>query len=293
MEYRKAGGTDLWLSAFGFGGGRIGSEHITDYQAGQVLTDAFEKGINYFDTAISYGLSEERFGKFLSGFRDRVIISTKGGYGIDGAEDWTYDAVILSAEASLRKLRRNYIDIFFLHSCSSELLGREDIYSALEKLKHQGKIRYSGYSGDNQALAYAADTGSFDIFMGSLNICDQKVIESVIPQIIRNGKGFIAKRSTANYFWKYGGASPGDYHQEYRRRWEIMKDFTGVSPEKTAARFTFFTPGVTSGLVGISKSENLEANLSQFLNGPLDQGTYKNICDGFYQAGKGNWESEI
>ena len=122
MQMRPFGKSDFSVSALGFGAGHIGGLNMTEGDVSHLLNSIVDLGINLFDTARAYGLSEERIGKHLSHRRNEIIISTKVGYGISGVEDWTYHSVRLGIDEALIKLRTDYIDIVHLHSCSLEVL---------------------------------------------------------------------------------------------------------------------------------------------------------------------------
>ncbi len=140
MIKRKFGRNDFEVSAIGFGAGHIGGNELSDTDAGRLLNFALDNGINLFDTARGYGLSEERIGSFLSYRREEFVLSTKVGYGIPGYSDWTYDIISAGIDTALKKLRTDYIDIVHLHSCSKEILIKGEVMDALDKAKSSGKI---------------------------------------------------------------------------------------------------------------------------------------------------------
>src|SRR5579872_6093374 len=93
MITRDFGRTGLRVSALGFGAGQIGGDDLSDAEAERLLLGALDLGVTLIDTARSYGRSEERIGRLLAHRRRDFALSTKGGYGVDGVADWTYDAV--------------------------------------------------------------------------------------------------------------------------------------------------------------------------------------------------------
>jgi aryl-alcohol dehydrogenase-like predicted oxidoreductase len=140
MIGRNFGSNGFVVSALGFGAGHIGSNEISDNEAGRLLNFALDKGINLVDTARGYGLSEERIGKYLSHRRSEFIISTKVGYDIPGFQDWTYNIIIAGIDAALKRLNTDIINIVHLHTCSLQILQQGEVTDALDKAKKDGKI---------------------------------------------------------------------------------------------------------------------------------------------------------
>ncbi|MGX9899884.1 aldo/keto reductase [Arthrobacter sp. SA17] len=124
MLHKTFGHTTFSVSALGFGAGHLGDDVLTDQEAHHLLERALALGITFFDTARSYGRSEERLGAFLPPHRDDVVLSTKVGTGVPGQPDWSAAAVRLAVEESLRTLRTDVIDVVFLHSCPLAILEK-------------------------------------------------------------------------------------------------------------------------------------------------------------------------
>src|SRR5258706_4772602 len=142
MDYRILGHSDLRVSAIGLGGATFGRE-IDEPAAFAVLDRALECGITLFDTAEAYssGRSEEILGRWIAsrGVRDQIVLATKVALPLDRAR------VIASAEASLRRLQVETIDLFQLHSWDPKT-PLEETLDALDMLIHAGTIRYAGCS---------------------------------------------------------------------------------------------------------------------------------------------------
>lgn len=154
MKYRKLGGTGLDVSALSFGASSLGSvfRETDDGQSIRTVHTAVDMGINLIDVSPYYGMTkaETVLGKAIAELpRDQFILSTKAGrYGLEEF-DFSEQRIVRSVEESLRRLRTDYIDILFLHDI--EFVPFEQVtaeaFSALDKLKEQGKIRFSGVSG--------------------------------------------------------------------------------------------------------------------------------------------------
>jgi aryl-alcohol dehydrogenase-like predicted oxidoreductase len=142
MEYRTLGRSDLRVSAIGLGGATFGRE-IDEPTAHAVLDRALERGITLFDTAEAYsaGRSEEILGRWIAsrGAHDQIALATKVTPPLDRQR------VIASAEASLRRLQVETIDLFQLHSWDPKT-PLEATLEALDTLVKQGKARYVGCS---------------------------------------------------------------------------------------------------------------------------------------------------
>lgn len=154
MKYRKLGKTGLEVSALSFGASSLGSVFRETDEAESIRTvhTAVDMGINLIDVSPYYGLTkaETVLGKAITEIaRDRFILTTKAGrYGEDEF-DFSEQRIIRSVDESLARLQTDYIDILFLHDIEFVPFEQvaEGAFLALDKLKQQGKIRYSGVSG--------------------------------------------------------------------------------------------------------------------------------------------------
>jgi hypothetical protein len=179
MRTRRLGRTDLQVSIVGFGG--IPIIALSRKEAERVVEYAYEKGINYFDTARAYGDSEEKIGAALKDVRDDVIIATKT------HQRTKEEAARAGLKQSLRNLQTDRIDLVQLHGIDSEKTLQKAIDSdgslaALEEAKAQGKVDYIGISGHNPyVLERAIATGKFDTVLVPLNVLERKATEKLIP----------------------------------------------------------------------------------------------------------------
>jgi aryl-alcohol dehydrogenase-like predicted oxidoreductase len=165
MERRRLPGTDLDCSVLGLGTWGLGGPNevaglafgwpdVSDEVAHATIRSALDSGISFFDSSDFYGRGrgEERLGRSLQGVQD-VTVATKVGIvprlceGTDDLErDFSPKHIRRSAEESLRRLRRETIDLYQLHGPGLDALERDDVWRALEDLKQSGKIRYLGVS---------------------------------------------------------------------------------------------------------------------------------------------------
>src|SRR5262245_40450440 len=228
MQTRPLGQTGAEVSLLGFGAGQIGDARLPEDEVGRLLNAALDMGVSLFDTARSYGLSEERIGRHVGHRRGEFVLTTKGGYAVDGAQDWTPESVTRGIHEALVRLKTDVADVFFLHSCSKETLERGLVTRALLDAKTSGKIKSAGYSGENEALDFAIESGHFDVIECSINVCDQRVLVASIPAAQARNLGVIAKRPIANAPWRFHERPTGDYCEAYWLRlrsmgWDVLR----------------------------------------------------------------------
>lgn len=271
---RAFGETGLTVSALGFGGGQIGDGDLSEDEASRLLNAVIDAGITLVDTARGYGLSEERIGRHLSHRRGEFVLSTKVGYNIPGYENWTGEIITAGVDEALSLLRTDTIDIVHLHSCPTETLERGDVVEALVRAVEAGKVRVAAYSGDNEPLEWAVDSGRFASIQTSVNIFDQRVADAGIARASQRGLGVIAKRPVANAPWRFAERPTGDYCETYWERMQEMQIDPGdLSWQELALRFTAFLPGVSACIVGTRNLDHLLANVDLVAKGPLPEPT--------------------
>lgn len=211
MQYRKFGNTDLLVSEIGFGawaiggGAMIGNTAIgwgdaNDMESKKAIRRSLELGINFFDTADIYGLghSELLIGEALGNKKD-VIIATKVG-NVSRNEQFTVDYsreyILKACEESLKRLKRETIDYYQLHTARIAHLEQGDCLDAMELLQRQGKVRYWGISLNTfdpfpeAGLFIKNKTGNG--FQLVLNILNQKALP-IIKEASMAGYGIIAR----------------------------------------------------------------------------------------------------
>src|SRR5207249_4607630 len=113
----------------------------------------------------------------LEGRREKAVLSTKVGYGIDGVADWTPRCIELGIEAALWRLRTDRIDIVHLHSCPVEVLARSGVVEPLVSAVRVGKVRVAAYSGEGEALEWALSSGVFGCLQCSVSVLDPKGLQ--------------------------------------------------------------------------------------------------------------------
>lgn len=182
----------------GFGEMPLGWGKVDDKESSNALLMAYEKGINFFDTADVYGVghSERLIGKVFKGMRDRIVIATKFGmvFNEEKRDAEAFDAsppyVRKAVEDSLRRLNTDYIDLYQLHIKDYDTEKVLETRNTLEDLVQEGKIRGYGWSTDDYERALIFSQGDnciaiqqqLNIFVGNENIlklCDENDLASI------------------------------------------------------------------------------------------------------------------
>ncbi len=194
MQFRQLGRTRLVVSELSLGAARGAVRDRPRFLA--AVQAAVDAGVNFIDTAAGYddGASEEALGEALVGHPE-VIVETKyrpyDGWGPAAAYTGSPAALVASAEESLRRLRRDRLDILLGHGlrtpASLDRFMNDGCYAAMVRLREQGKVRFIGISelsegdGTHEILKTAVPTGAFDVVMLTLNMLLQTAAEAVLP----------------------------------------------------------------------------------------------------------------
>lgn len=250
---RQLGRTEMRVSPVGLGAGPLGDLALDDRVAMRVIHAALDAGVNLIDTAPSYGASEERIGRALLDRRERVLVVTKGGYGVPGVADWTPEVIHAGIDQALHRLRTDRIDVFLLHSCDREHLERGDLITALVDARKTGKVRAIGYSGDGAALAWAAACTDLDVLECSVNLVDREALSVV------RGRSVLAKRAMAN-------AGEGPYAQRFRT---LFDEGSPSAWDELAVRWACYQDGVACALVGTKNPDHIVKAMDYASRGPL------------------------
>jgi aryl-alcohol dehydrogenase-like predicted oxidoreductase len=293
MEQREFGKQGFRVSTLGLGAGHIGDPEADETQVAALLNQALDIGITLIDTARSYGMSEERIGRHIGHRRQQYILSTKVGYDVPGFDDWTYDCILAGVDAALTRLRTDYLDIVHLHSCPLEILQRGNVIRALHQARDQGKLRVASYSGENEELLWAIESGHFGGIECSVNLFDQRCLDHALPKAQARGMGVIAKRPLANAPWRFVERPHGDYCEEYWLRWKSMGlETNDMDWNELALRFAAFAPTVDSAIVGTSSIGHLLQNMNYLKHGPLPTERFEFLQELFRRCDV-NWAGQI
>jgi aryl-alcohol dehydrogenase-like predicted oxidoreductase len=292
------GRTGLQVSRLGFGGGPIGYLQTDHDRVATILNLMLDAGVNLIDTAAAYEGSEAVIGAAIGHRRSEYVLVSKCGRklpDLDG-EDWSASLIQRTVDRTLRRLRTDHLDVMLLHSCDLKTLQSGEALGALMDARQAGKIRWAGYSGDNDAAAWAAAHPDVAVVQTSINICDQANIVALLPIASEHKVGVLAKRPVANAAWKDIAAQPGlyrGYAQTYTDRFRQMNlklselespAESGQTWPAIALRFTLSQPGLHTALVGTTDPDNARANIAAAERGQLRPAVVERIRDAFRQA---------
>jgi aryl-alcohol dehydrogenase-like predicted oxidoreductase len=192
MERRRLGRTGLDVSVIGFGCGMVGGLMVggSAREQREVVAEALELGINYFDTAPFYGngQSEANLGRALHDLGRRAVVGTKVRVDPAVRDDPAQvrklgERIRASVEASLGRLRTEALDLLQLHNPISPTqqgsgltpaVLNEIVLPAFRELQREGKVRFVGFSalGDHTSVTQAVDAGAFDTAQVSYSLLD-------------------------------------------------------------------------------------------------------------------------
>ncbi len=312
MRYRRFGKTNLTVSEVGFGCARIGGvfQGMPRSEIIRLLRRSLDVGITFYDTADMYtqGESERLLGEALGAERQRVVIATKVGYrlptrkllinyvkplvrpvlrrlrvtaqqvhaGLRGAvsrQEFSPEYIVKAAEASLRRLRTDYIDIYQLHDPPLEVLKSGEFVQTLEQLKQQGKIREWGVACAQPQDALASlQYDSLGAIQVSVSVLEQAALESAIPRAAERGIGIIARQVFASGLLtrdpdrlKLEDIDTDPEVAQFKlsriRAHAAAAARQGRTPGELALEFALKQPQVSVALLGMSQSSHLSMNL--------------------------------
>jgi aryl-alcohol dehydrogenase-like predicted oxidoreductase len=203
MQKRKLGKNNLEASALGLGcmGLSSGFGPPVEKQYGiSLIRDAFERGVTFFDTAEAYGpfANEELVGEALAPFRDQVVIATKFGFKIDPKAGRTLPEVDSRpehirevAEASLKRLKTDVIDLFYQHRVDPSV-PIEDVAGTVKDLIQQGKVRHFGLSEAGvQTIRRAHRVQPVTALQSEYSLWWKEPEAEIIPTLEELGIGFV------------------------------------------------------------------------------------------------------
>lgn len=268
MEQRKLGSSGLMVSSVGLGCMSLKSHQPK--QAKAIIQSAFDKGITFFDTADLYdrGQNETVLGESVAAFRKQVVLATKVGnlWRADGSGwDWkaSKDYIIKAIEASLSRLKTDYIDLYQLHGGTIED-PIDEIIEAFESLKQQGKIRAYGLSSirPNVIKSFLSKSSIATVMM-QYSLLDRRLEEEVdkllneynVHILVRGGlaKGLLLTKPVAPYL-QY---SSGEVAHMLRNLDAVMRRL-GKDRAFGALSYVLSNPAVASAVVGVSTNLQLD-----------------------------------
>lgn len=296
MKLKPLGLTGLMVSELGFGALPIGgNKHGNSYgstldtESIKAVHIALDRGCNFFDTADIYGHghSERILGKALklAGKLKDVIIATKGGCNFQlkpTTHDFSSEYLIGAVDASLRRIGREYIDLYQLHNPPMSILQSDDVFETLDRMKGQGKILHVGMSihtvNEGLCCIKSGKVETLQIVYNLLSQVDPDVSsEALLPHVGASAIGLIAREPLANSFLAgtqrvdttyEAGDMRAEWPLEARRARIALCEFfrplerSGFSLAQIALRFVLDEPKVSTTIVGIKTPLQAEENFT-------------------------------
>lgn len=258
----------------------------------RVIKRAVEKGVNFIDTANVYaeGRSEEILGKAIDGMRDDIVVATKVRHRMGPGpndEGLSRKHVIRSVDASLRRLKTDYIDLYQVHRVDPTTTLKETL-TALSDLVRSGKVHYIGCSNfpawQLEKALWISDVNDLERFETAqprYNLVDREIERELLPVCIEESIGVIPYSPLAGGFltgkYQPDKPPPEGTRGQLRPDW-ISRSFTernssllaelqrlsqetGMTMSQLSLAWLLANPAVTSPIIGASKLEQLEENI--------------------------------
>ena len=293
---RSLGGTGANVTILSYGAmelrGRPRGPEITDEDAGRLLNEVLDSGINLIDTSPDYGRSEELMGIYIGHRRDEFFLASKCGCPIEFPADapppYPHDYrpgnVRADVEQSLRRLRTDHLDLVQVHmSPSRATLEENSTVGTLKDLQAEGKVRFIGMSGMLPDLPDHIAMGVFDVFQIPYSAV-QRDHEELITRAADAGAGTFIRGGAArgaaseDKNWQTGPLSQDPHVGQ--RNWETsgiagLLSEAGMSNMEFILRFTLSHPGLLTTIVGTSNPAHLASNIAVAQKGPLPADLYE------------------
>ena len=280
MQLRPLGKSGLHVSEISFGGVELGLPYgikepgeqamLAAEEAGVLVREAIDRGINFFDTARSYGTSETVLGQALAGRREQVLIATKCPMLKTEDPDLSRPGGVRTyieqnLTESLTQLRTDYVDAYLLHEGRVWSSPHDEAVEALQALKQQGRVRQIGLSAYSSELYLRAlDAGWCDLLQVAYHLLDPSRGTLLFPRAEAAGVGIVARSvlfkgiltEKARYLheklqWVYA----------YTRQYEALLSPKAPTLATLAIKFALSRPEISSVVLGLDRADYLDAAL--------------------------------
>ena len=280
------GKTGLDVTRLGFGAMEIRDladlpedRSLTGKQAQMMLNAVLDSGINFLDTSIDYGRSEEIIGKYISHRRSEFYLASKCGCPalpdiLGGCQVFTSDNIIAGVNQSLERLNTDYIDIIQLHNPTVEDVEKGDLVSVLNDLRRDGKVRWIGVSSTLPHLSTFIEWQVFDEFQipysallrnheNVISTASDTGIGTVIRGGVSKGEPGVSGVSRPDAWAKFDEANLDDLRED------------GESRTAFVLRFTLSHSQIHTIIVGTQNRMHLDENVAVAQRGPLAMDVYE------------------
>jgi aryl-alcohol dehydrogenase-like predicted oxidoreductase len=304
LATRRLGRTGVEVTVLGYGAmelrGTPTGPPIADEDAGTLLNAVLDSGVNFIDTSIDYGRSEELIGRYIGHRRDEYFLASKCGCPMGEfppgtprplPHDFSPPNVRAGVEQSLQRLGTDALDLVQVHiSPSRSELETAGTIGCLEQLQADGKIRFIGMSGTLPNLPDHIDMGVFDVFQIPYSAL-QREHETLISRAAAGGAGTVIR----------GGVARGAPSEEKdwqgplglgagvsRDRWadaDLDSLLDGMDRMAFVLRFTLSHPDLHTTIVGTSNADHFRANVAAAEQGPISADLYEQAKERLTAAG--------
>ena len=241
LPKRQLGRTGLQVTMLGYGAmelrGAPRGRDVTDTQAEVILNAVLDAGINYIDTSVDYGVSEERIGRYIGDRRSEYYLASKCGClvgappaprGQTSPHVFTRDNILAGVEQSLRRMRTDYLDVLQFHiSPSRQTLQEHGALETVLELKSAGTVRHIGMSGTLPNLTDHIAMGVFEVFQIPYSAVEREH-EALIAAAAKAGAGIVIRGGAAK-----GAPTEGKQDGVQWERWQqvVLADLLdGMTP---------------------------------------------------------------
>lgn len=284
LEHRYIQNLDKNVSFIGFGALSIGrdwgygndTKRPQEKEAGEVLHEVLDMGINLVDTASAYHKSEERIGRFISNRREEYVLSSKCGEHNNEPDtyyDFSYDAVKQSIDDSLTKLNTDYIDIMHIHFGPEpeKVIEEGETLQAMKDARREGKIGSLGASIDGELTKKLIESGYFDVIQMEYNLLNRKN-EQNIKLASEKGMGVLIRGGLAKgKLTSKGSSLPDEKRTDQLTKLQELVDGDAKLLQALSLQFLYKEKGISSILLGTKNMNHLKESI-ELLDWDLPEG---------------------
>ncbi len=276
MDTATLGRTGLDVTRLGYGAMAV--RDVAEDVAESVLNAVLDAGINFIDTSIDYGRSEEFIGRFISGRRSEFFLASKCGCAVvsdpgQGRHVFTRENIVAGVDQSLARMETDHLDFVQFHvSPSEETLRQEAAIETLRDIQTEGKIRFLGSSSTLPNIVDHLAMGVFDEFQIPYSAL-QRDHEEIIAQSAAAGIGTVIRGGIAQGEPGAGRGADDTWRKFDTANLDNLRD-EGESRSAFVLRFTLAHPDIHTIITGTKDPAHLEENLAAARRGALPPRTY-------------------
>jgi len=292
LASKVLGRTGAKVTTLGYGAmelrGAPRGRDISESDAGRLLNAVLDAGINYIDSSIDYGISEELIGRHIANRRNEYFLASKCGCLVGweptepdqrgGPHVYTRENIVAGVEQSLQRMKTDHLDLLQVHmSPSKEVLENNNTVEVMKDLQKEGKVRFIGMSGTLPNINDHIAMNVFDAFQIPYSAA-QREHEEIITKAASAGAGIIIRGGAARGAPSKDNSRAASRNPELKSVWEEAKLddlLNGDSAMEFVMRFTATHPNMTTNIVGTLNADHLQSNITAMGKGPLPADVYK------------------